>query len=380
MISKLLSYPEKIFKTFLFQLLSLFLLIGVLLLTINSFTFGISNQYSYINDNELFELFEITDYNDTSYLNKCKKKASQYSALTNNDMIDYYPFISNSIELDFPSSNSSSVIKCSIEFTVCDNLPSFINFYNGSEAEIIIDSNKEEGIYISYDLYEKYQDAYDWTYKYTYYDEEKEEIQEIILPIKGVYEQSDSPNFEHHIYMSISLFSSLLKGIVNSPYNGCIYKFKNSITQSKIDAINRNGILDIDAKIIQINRHIKPFSKIINFSYILLGISSLIIEVSLSSLMIQKNLKNKDVTKIEYIFYKKKKDDILKSIINNFILVLGILLLSYSILFLVSLFVFLFIKTFILPPIILFVFGAITYLIITISDLLSKEVINKMDN
>ena len=96
--------------------------------------------------------------------------------------------------------------------------------------------------------------------------------------------------------------------------------------------------------------------------------------------MIQKNIKNKDVNKIEYIFYKKKKDDILKSIINNFILVLGILLLSYSILFLVSLFVFLFIKTFILPPIILFVFGAITYLIITISDLLSKEVINKMDN
>ena len=375
MISKFVGYPEKIFKTFVFQFFSLLLLTGILLLTISSFKNGIANKYSFINDNEIFELFETEDDNNTSYIDECKKKASYYSSITKNNVEEYYPFLLNTIELDFPANNVTSVIKRSIEYVVCDNLSSFINFYHEDKAKIILESDNEEGIYISYDLYEKYQNAYDWTYKYTYYNEEVDNIVELIIPIKGVYEKSDSHNFNNHMYMSFSLYSLLLKEVSNSHCNGCIYQFKNNITTDQIDKINQKGTLEINSKIMQINKYLTPFAKIIDFSFILLIVSTIVMEVSLASLVVQRNLKNKEIDKIENIFYKKEKDDIFRTIIKSFILVLGILMISYILLLIISLILSTFIKIVVLPSIAIFLIGAITYFVLIISDLLSKKII-----
>ena len=166
-----------------------------------------------------------------------------------------------------------------------------------------------------------------------------------------------------------------MKEVSNSHYNGCIYQFKNNITTDQIDKINQKGTLEINSKIMQINKYLTPFAKIIDFSFILLIVSTIVMEVSLASLIVQKNLKNKEIDKIENIFYKKEKDDIFRTIIKSFILVLGILMISYILLLIISLILSTFIKIVVLPSIAIFLIGAITYFVLIISDLLSKKII-----
>lgn len=177
------------------------------------------------------------------------------------------------------------------------------------------------------------------------------------------------------MYMSFSLYSLLLKEVSNSHCNGCIYQFKNNITTDQIDKINKKGTLEINSKIMQINKYLAPFAKIIDFSFILLIVSTIVMEVSLASLIVQKNLKNKEIDRIENIFYKKEKDDIFRTIIKSFILVLGILMISYILLLIISLILSTFIKIVVLPSIAIFLIGAITYFVLIISDLLSKKII-----